>query len=248
MTIRLSRNERMRRQKRLAANLSKTMTVYHFSSLCHFDGIVKEGIRRGEVPIEGLCYLDRPQAANVTTVPSRIAQMVWTRYSALDKARLRFTISLRRDELVSFDEVRRETGMSSSWVKSLSPNGEHRHWYFARKGIPLTKITCIEIDLDQDGQYVKIDSIEVKALADLVTDEKKRVGFSSSAGQFMQMSDGSTLLCDSKFLRVVSPSVLAKWPCIPLRMKLAEDEIFQSLLTRTNASKRSNTQSSMADE
>jgi len=53
---------------------NETITLYHFTNLLSLPDILKEGITRGDIPLEKMPYKDRPQAPNLTRNPSPKAQ------------------------------------------------------------------------------------------------------------------------------------------------------------------------------
>ena len=78
------------------------MRLYHFTGLLGLPGILREGIARGEVPLDVHTPYTRMQlAANLTTDGSPGGQSVWyAADGAVDKTRVRLTVEVARSEAV----------------------------------------------------------------------------------------------------------------------------------------------------
>jgi hypothetical protein len=149
-------------------------TLYHFTSLMHLPDILREGITRGEVPLENVQYRDRPQAPNLTRKSDPRSQE-WTKGCVMDKARVRLTVKLRTEAVTSFREVKQKYRMRSRWIKALAPAGQHFDWFFAFGGVPLERIAKIEVAIHTPFEYVEPAPQVLESLLVLVEKESRKL-------------------------------------------------------------------------
>lgn len=159
----------------IARSIQDTQTLYHFTNLISLPSILKEGITRGEVPIEKVAYKDRPQAPNLTRNPLPLAQRCWTKVGPTDKTRVRLTLSLPHSTLTTFKDVRKKYRLRSKWVKFLAPGHEHFDWFFAFGGVSTSQIVKVEVVLEQPGEYVEVKGEQLEALINLIEAEKRKL-------------------------------------------------------------------------
>jgi len=153
-------------------NTNATVKLYHFTALMHLPAILREGIRRGEVPVTPYTPPAKLHAANLTTNPNPTDQRCWCR-GILNKTKIRLTVEVHSDKLTSFRQVQKKYRMRSKWVKALDPSYERRHWFFAFGGVSVQQIAKVEIF--DDGVYRELAPDELRALVDRIEEERKRV-------------------------------------------------------------------------
>jgi hypothetical protein len=105
--------------------------LYHFTGLVHLSAIMREGLRKGEVPIRPRG--DVPQAVNLTALPERSSQTGWGGGCGFDKTALRITVELHPQKIESFKEVRARFKIPSGYAKLLNKGGgadPYNHFFY----------------------------------------------------------------------------------------------------------------------
>lgn len=152
------------------------MLLFHFTCLVYLPRITQEGITLGEVPIPGIEYKDRPQAANLTTNPNRNEQLPWARGIVIDKTRIRLTVDVPDSELTSFREVKEQYKLKSKWVNTLAPLHVRQHWYFAFGGIRPDQIKLVE--KWDNNRYASIEDLQ-KLIHDIEIERDRIMTFTT---------------------------------------------------------------------
>lgn len=145
------------------------MQLFHFSPLLHLPVILREGITRGEVPIDpDMPHNQLPIAANLTTNGNPNDQ-IWTGGGPLNSLMVRFTVEVPELDLTSFREVKEQYHVRSKWLKMIAPYEHRRHWYFAFNGIRPDQIEKVE--LFDEGSYRQLSQLEVLELVSQIEQE-----------------------------------------------------------------------------
>ena len=134
------------------------MKLYHFTPFVRLPAILKEGITKGDVPLEDVDYQHSPNAANLTRNGSRHEQ-TWVGHLIV-KQQVRLTVDVPTVELVSFKKVARKYCMSRQWVKALDPKNHRKDWFFSFDGVKPHQIKSVEIL--RGGNYKKIEGDDLQ--------------------------------------------------------------------------------------
>ena len=132
--------------------------------------IMREGIRRGEVPVSPqLAYFDRPQAANLTKDGNPTNQL-WCNGSPMNKVAIRLTVEVPRNDLMSFKEAEERFTIPPAWSASLGSLSQRRKWYFALDGVIPDQIHTVERLVN--GQYRRLSEAKLQALITAIERER----------------------------------------------------------------------------
>jgi hypothetical protein len=146
------------------------MRLYHFTCLLWLPEILKDGITLGEVPTGPTRSKDRPNAANLTNDPDPRHQSVWTGRNAADKTKVRLTVEVPDNEVMSFRQLVDRFKIKSSWLKRIDPSYQRPHWFFAFDGVSPEKITTVEIR--EGDTYKAISGEELQQFVARITEER----------------------------------------------------------------------------
>ncbi|HEX4144543.1 MAG TPA: hypothetical protein VHY91_13635 [Pirellulales bacterium] len=176
------------------------MTLHHFTCLLHLPEVYREGITRGEIPIDPrIPYASIPMAANLTTNPDRDTQRrVWAGGSrlAFDKTRLRLTVEMPLHELLTYRQLRERFRIKSRFVKALAPVTERGHWFYAFAGVKPCQIVRYEMWTRVGGMYEEIAAELMPECAAEIEAERKRINF-EQVGHIMRFDDANSWLLDN---------------------------------------------------
>jgi hypothetical protein len=148
------------------------MKLYHFTSLLHLPSILREGITKGEVPLDPRTpYNKLPQAPNLTS-NGNPHQQSWIG-GLTDKTKVRLTVEVPDEDLTTFRQVRDKYGIRASWLKRLDPSYDRRNWYFAFGGIQPSQIVAVEVL--ENRSYRQIAGDELDELVARIEQEKEKL-------------------------------------------------------------------------
>lgn len=147
----------------------QTICLYHFTCLLYLPMILRDGIRRGDVPIspKGHC----PSATNLTAIGSRAAQQWYSDVNVLDKTKVRLKVEASVNHLKTFNEIASTYRMSQHWIDCLDPLGQRDQWYFCFDGISVEEIIEICIAHDDSDRYEPISDEPLKLLCQQIERE-----------------------------------------------------------------------------
>ena len=154
---------------------NETIRLYHFTCLLYLPMILRQGIRRGEVPVCPFGVM--PNAANLTSVGSRAAQEWYNELNFLDKTKVRLEVDVHTSELTTFNEVAKTYRMPQNWIDTLDPHDQRDQWYFAFDGIPVDQIVEVGIAHDKSDSYVPIADERLEILCRQVERECRPPAF-----------------------------------------------------------------------
>jgi hypothetical protein len=123
--------------------MDKVMLLYHFTSLFNLPPILKDGLKKGEVPLRPRHHLNAP---NLTTNPEPLAQ-AWAEGSATNKRKVRLAVEIPLPDhhLQTWRDVCRKNGVKREWMQALDPCGQGDFWYLYFGKIPPAMIQRVEI-------------------------------------------------------------------------------------------------------
>ncbi len=155
------------------------MIFYHFTSRYHLPFIFENGFSRGDVP---LSKNTSTQAVNLTT-DGRAHRQKYNRESSfvykgkkhkLDKSEIRITVNIPiTDELlIHWPVFTQKMKMQESWLNHLYSKSDDNgiSWYLYFNKILPSEFEIIEINSNNNGKWLKVDS-----MPELITNELKFV-------------------------------------------------------------------------
>ena len=129
------------------------MTLYHFTSRWVLPRIMREGIVRGDVPIDpgdtgkpegGLGF----NAPWFTGAPEWDEQKEWTAFSILDKQEVRLTVEVEESDpnLLSWAQIAEKYRIPAYWQEALRTNPrKHVDWFIYLGGVHPSKIKKVDV-------------------------------------------------------------------------------------------------------
>lgn len=159
------------------------MKLYHFTCMLHLPSILREGITRGELPIDPNEPYDKsPQAANLTSNGRRNDQIrTWTEGTIVDKSRVRLQVDVPDGELMTFRTAKQKFGLREKWLKILDPYQERHGWFYAFGGVKPDQI--VEVAVFETPEYrVKVGA-ELDELVSRIQAEIDRAFVLHDAGE-----------------------------------------------------------------
>lgn len=155
------------------------MIVYHFTAFLHFPAIMQEGLTKGEVPVNATSQL--PQAVNLTRIPQREKQSGWGALNnIMDKTKVRVSIEIDREEVLSFKEVRKKYKISPAWAKALGSGADPFNHFFFFGTIPPERFEVVSV---WDDGYKPMTESDLAELVAKIDKEKKNLVFAVVRGQ-----------------------------------------------------------------
>lgn len=158
--------------------------LYHFTGLIWLADILESGISMGEVPIRAKgSYGAMPRAVNLTSNPDRDAQYMWRFCDELiDKTRVRLTLMLPAEDVVSFKRVKDKYKMKASWVKDIAPGRAVYEWFYVFGTIAPESITCVEVYDNESKNYEVCEGQTLDELIKRISAARKDIEFGSVNG------------------------------------------------------------------
>jgi hypothetical protein len=150
--------------------MSKTKILYHFTGLISLPPVLRDGIKKGEVPVDPR----KPRnAANLTTNSDPERNKHWNAGGAIDKTKVRITVEMPVKSIISWREVREKFKVDPKWAKALDPHGEGKNWWFAFNGVSPTQFRKLEIR-DEEGVYQEWSGDKLDELVSRIAAEHSR--------------------------------------------------------------------------
>jgi hypothetical protein len=143
---------------------------------------MREGLRRGEVPINFHDAYDKmPVAINLTSIKERDKQSGWGALSGtFDKTIVRITIEIDRDKIESWKQIRQRLKIHKSVDKRLGSGADPYNHFFFFGTIPPDQFQVIEIW--DTNQYKTVNNQEVAELIERIEKELDNFIFSNENG------------------------------------------------------------------
>lgn len=152
----------------------KIMLLYHFTCRLWLPDIMRQGLDRGELPVD--LHKFKPadvQAVNLTSNPDPISNFrVWGQGCGMDKTRIRISVEWPETELVTFRQVREKCQTPEKWLKQLAPYEERRKWFYVFGVVPSTAFAAVAI---REGTICRdLLSHELSQLIESIDKERER--------------------------------------------------------------------------
>lgn len=158
------------------------MLLYHFTAFLHLPEIMRDGLNRGEIPINGKWHYDRlPQAINLTRLSARKDQAAWGALrNIIDKTKVRITLDVDRNTVESFKDVRKRLKIPSSYARQLGAGADPYNHFFFFGVIPPDQFQLVEVW--HDDCYKALNETELAELIVKIESERGNLVFSTVKG------------------------------------------------------------------
>lgn len=148
------------------------MRLYHYTAFLYLPEILRDGITRGEVPINPHTRTLADNAANLTTSRDALAQQKTWAEGILDKTKIRIIVEIQESELMTFGQLKKKYSLSKEWLNRIDPHKEGKHWYYAFGGVKRSQFVRVEIR--SENRYKPIKDAELTDLVQKIELEIER--------------------------------------------------------------------------
>lgn len=149
------------------------MRLFHYSNFLSLPAILREGITKGELPLNPQDYTyGSVHAANLTTNKNPKDQEHWATGGVTNKTRIRYTVDVPAGELTNFQQFCERFKPSAEVIDAMDPHGERRRWFYAFNGVAPSHIVLVS--KWENGAYRPMTNDQVTELTKRVSDEIER--------------------------------------------------------------------------
>jgi hypothetical protein len=152
----------------------KVPRLFHFTPMLYLPQIMREGINKGEIPVDvTTAYKDVPHAANLTSNGDRDGnRKIWAKGVAVDKSRVRLTVEVPKEALTSFRQIKEKYTIPRRVLDRLCPYEERSKWFYVFGGVKPEQ--SVKVEIWDKGAYHELSRDEVKDLCNKIDEEIQR--------------------------------------------------------------------------
>ncbi len=147
--------------------------LYHFTGLLHLPPILKDGITKGEFPVDYYKVLQYP---NLTKEKNPLSNTVWSQGSTIDKTKIRLTCNVEEKNLKNQLSYWKELKVGKQFIKDIDKYGESYNWYIYLETITPNMISLVEIKT-KNNEFSEIKGNELKELLERIEHDRQRIEF-----------------------------------------------------------------------
>jgi hypothetical protein len=146
------------------------LRLYHYTSLYHLAPIMREGIRLGEIPLDGARNVHGP---NFTTSVNYKLQ-AWARGSIADKTKVRIVVEIEKDDPKLKHWKTQVWKGEPKELRRLDEYGQAKWWYVYVDGV-VSPDRFTEVGIREGEIYRPIHGDELAALVAKIDEERAKI-------------------------------------------------------------------------